>query len=100
MSSPELVSATLRKLRRYGFSDEPIFGERGHMKIVYFARRSRNWREAVLVDRAASAYAYRFHSGGAPEHPLHFDQPAVDYLVPKADVVTVVNTLLASAGRR
>lgn len=99
MSSSELVSATLRKLRRYGFSDEPILDERGELKIIYFARRSRNWLEAVLVDQAASAYAYRFRSAEAPKHPLRFDRSVIDYLVPKADVVTAVNTLLASDGR-
>jgi hypothetical protein len=96
MSSPELVSATLRKLRRYGFGDEPILDERGDLKIVYFARRSRSWREVVVVDPAASAYAYRLRAGDAAGHPLHFDRSAIDHLVPKADVVTVVNTLLAS----
>lgn len=101
MSSYELVGATLRKLWRYGFSHEPILGERGHLKIVYCARRSRSWREAVVVDRAAGAYAYRLRlrTGGVPEHPLRFDESTIEHLVPKADVVTVVNTLLTSAGR-
>lgn len=98
MSSSELIRATLDKLRRHGFGDEPILSERGNVRAMYFARRWRTGCDAVLVDAAGNAHGYRIRpTAEAVLDPLDFDHSAiVDYLVPKSDVVTVVNLMLAT----
>lgn len=84
----------LRRLCRFGFHGERVFGEDGRLDVVYYTRDWRGVREAVLVYSEQEALAYRTHDVLDPANPLYVDPDIIQWRQ-HGDVVTVVHALLS-----
>lgn len=92
MSSPAIEQ--LRRLTRYGFGCERVFGAQGELDALYYSRAIPGLREAVIVYSETEALAYRSRDSWDAAHPFTVHP---DTLVWRrhGDLVSVIHALLS-----
>lgn len=88
----------VERLYRMGFRGAPILDEAGDHVAVFFVREFKRVREVVLIYAEDDAYAYRTRFAevaSAHGNPLYFDPDELEYVIARADVVSVVRELLS-----